>query len=207
MIFIPSLSSEKHLSYKWKPRNKLTIDFVAKHVNKNQYDLYAQGTEEKLIKFAQTTITKDELNFIAPGKNILPEYYVVEYFFSLEDRKYHPIKQRTDKMYANFIDVAKDIKFKIDNDEIPLYKKKMECDECNDEEVLALLLDFVIFDEDSDYNMMWKLCAYYKITDDPKIFYDIPIYMKTLFLEELETIKQLSTSHKKLKKYLQQNCD
>jgi len=93
-IFCPVKIGTHETMFKWKPKNKNTIDFQMKNVN-NEWRLYVQEKGELFFESIIPPNMMDESHFY---QNAIVE---CEYVTDSVPMWWRPIKFRTDKTYAN----------------------------------------------------------------------------------------------------------
>lgn len=106
---------KKCIIYKWK--QIITFDFkILKnkdHKNKFSWNLYCYSNNENYVLFPiskyNNLIVEQELDILYKDNSI------IEFAFNEEQNKFYPIKVRDDKLYPNYVDVAMDNWFCLNN--------------------------------------------------------------------------------------------
>lgn len=97
---------------KWKPVEKLTIDFAIRHRGDGKIDLLSKGFGRKMIVFDGTTYNPFDVNtMVSHGHPLIAEHptgAILEFAWDMENRIFIPLKARPDKKDPNHIEVAED---------------------------------------------------------------------------------------------------
>jgi len=97
---------------KWKPVEKLTIDFAIRHRRDGKIDLLSKGFGRKMIVFDGTTYNPFDVNTMVSHDHPLiaehPTGAILEFAWDMENRIFIPLKARPDKKDPNHIEVAED---------------------------------------------------------------------------------------------------
>ena len=190
IIFIPIHGINKP-SYKWKPKSKMTIDFLVKkspyNVTKDEYYLYVGGENNK-YKYSITTIIAPGESRKITGKDVIPDLYIVEFYYDFKRYKWIPVKVRYDKIEPNYYTVANDIWMHI-------------IDIMTDEKIKKWL-DYVIYDDDSEATIVSKMCSLYRDTYHLYFFDHISTESAKIFVQTLRRMKNKNDRQKDILRYL-----
>jgi hypothetical protein len=117
LVFIPNdLPYTNNFNYKWKPPDKLTIDFRVSQNRDGSFTLYSYGKNNKSVVFrgtrkypfpGTTRVSERDIRNVTKGGKVLPTNKIIEFSFS--KRRFIPVRIRKDKIKPNFIGVAQNI--------------------------------------------------------------------------------------------------
>ncbi len=117
LVFIPNaLPYDNNFNYKWKPPDKLTIDFRVSQNRNGTFTLYSYGRNNEPVVFrgtreypfpGTTRISKRAIRDATKGGKVLPTNQIIEFSFSRG--WFVPVRIRKDKVKPNFIGVAQNI--------------------------------------------------------------------------------------------------
>jgi len=97
---------------KWKPVEKLTIDFAIRHRGDGKIDLLSKGIGRIMVVFDGTTYNPFDANTMISHDHPLisehPTGAIIEFVWNMENQIFTPLKARPDKKDPNSIGVAED---------------------------------------------------------------------------------------------------